>query len=455
MSRASLSLCMIVKNEADMLGDCLESIADIADQIVVVDTGSKDDTIKIAKQFNAEIHHHEWQNNFAKARNQSLQYATGDWIFWMDADERLLPESRSELIKLLKPESRALAYKVQIKNLQKDKETYIFSDGHRLFTNNKGICFNGRIHEQISPSIKEIGGTIKNSSINLLHLGYSYTGEKENRKNSRNRYLLKKMVEEEPQNAYAHYTLGQFYALNKQHQKAINHYQTALNLAQLPVDMTSSLLNMLGEEFLKIDKYQEAERYINKSLETINVQVGGYYLLYKIAEKRGQLKTAIEYLKTILKNNRKIKNNKKHISTDVVIEDYKIFHTIGNLYYKNKNYKLAYKFLDQAFKTNRKNKDCIKKLAYLSLKLERKDKLREMLKYINKFDINDTDYLKNIANHMIQKGHYEYAIGIYQRILQLIPENKLALKRMAGLYAKIGNRSKAEALVAKLQTITK
>ncbi|MCF7885860.1 MAG: glycosyltransferase family 2 protein, partial [Candidatus Marinimicrobia bacterium] len=137
---------MIVKNEAACLADCLESVADIVDQIVVVDTGSEDDTVKIAKSFNAEVYNFEWQNNFAQARNESIKHAKSDWILWMDADERLLPDSKTHLQKLLRKEKYPIAYKFQIQNLQKDKKTNLMSDGHRLFTNYKDIYFSGRIH---------------------------------------------------------------------------------------------------------------------------------------------------------------------------------------------------------------------------------------------------------------------------------------------------------------------
>ena len=453
MKRANLSLCMIVKNEADMLDDCLASVAEIADQIVVVDTGSEDNTVEIAKQYKAEVYHHKWENNFARARNQSLKYATGDWILWMDADERLRPQSKSELVELLQPPEKPVAYKVQIQNLQKDQKNYILSDGHRLFTNNKGIHFTGRIHEQISPSLKKLGGTIRDSNINFLHLGYSYTGAKEKQKNSRNRHLLKKMVREEPKNAYAHYTLGDFYALNNQHQKAISHYQTAYKLDQLPSDMTASLLNVLGEEFLEIGEYQQAENCIKKSLDIINMQVGGYYLLYKLAEQRDQTSLAIKNLKKVLHNNRQIKKNGKKLSNDVVIEENKIFHTIGNLYYQTHDFELAYEYLQKAFNENRTNNNCIRKLFYLALKFGQEYRLQDLLDQLAIFTTEDIDFLNRIATYMIKNGYYEQALNIYQRLRQLKPDDIAALKRMAGLHAKIGNWSKAESLVAKIQSI--
>jgi glycosyltransferase involved in cell wall biosynthesis len=83
---------MIVKNEEACLERCLKSVCDHVDEIIIVDTGSTDGTVEIAKSYGARIYHHPWENDFSKHRNQSLSYATGGWIFQLDADEELFPE---------------------------------------------------------------------------------------------------------------------------------------------------------------------------------------------------------------------------------------------------------------------------------------------------------------------------------------------------------------------------
>ncbi|MEJ2052223.1 MAG: glycosyltransferase family 2 protein, partial [Calditrichota bacterium] len=76
----TISACMMVKNEEEMLPNCLESIKDVVDELIVVDTGSTDKTIEIAESYGAKIYHHPWENDFSKHRNQSISYATGDWF---------------------------------------------------------------------------------------------------------------------------------------------------------------------------------------------------------------------------------------------------------------------------------------------------------------------------------------------------------------------------------------
>ena len=93
-----LSVCMIVKNEERFLGQCLASVKDIADELIVIDTGSTDRTVEIAREHGAQVGHFEWCNDFAAARNASIAAATGDWILFLDADEELSPKGRASRI---------------------------------------------------------------------------------------------------------------------------------------------------------------------------------------------------------------------------------------------------------------------------------------------------------------------------------------------------------------------
>src|SRR4030066_1633675 len=88
-SRPTISVCMIVKNEEKFLAQCLKSVKDATDEIIIVDTGSADKTVEIAQSFGAKVYHHPWRNSFSEARNHSISYAVCDWILQIDADESL------------------------------------------------------------------------------------------------------------------------------------------------------------------------------------------------------------------------------------------------------------------------------------------------------------------------------------------------------------------------------
>ncbi len=147
---------MIVKNEAHNIGACIESFADLVDEIIVTDTGSTDDTVAIAKRMGAKVFHFPWIDHFAAARNESLRHATGEWIFWMDADDRLDAENRARLRRLFAdlPDGKvAYVFKVLCppKNAG-DSGTVV--DHVRLFRNLPGLSWEHRIHEQILPALR-------------------------------------------------------------------------------------------------------------------------------------------------------------------------------------------------------------------------------------------------------------------------------------------------------------
>src|SRR5699024_10368075 len=96
----TISLCMIVKNEEDVLGRCLNSVADLVDEINIIDTGSTDRTVDIAKQYTDRVFFFEWTGKFKDARNESFKYATIDYIFYLDADDGLLEKDRKKFKKL-------------------------------------------------------------------------------------------------------------------------------------------------------------------------------------------------------------------------------------------------------------------------------------------------------------------------------------------------------------------
>ena len=124
--KIQLSLCMIVKNEEKNLGSCLDSIKDIVDEMIILDTGSSDNTVQIAKSFGAEIHNFEWCNDFSAARNESIKFARGKWILWMDADEQFDDKSKEELNSILKLSQHPMGVNITIRNLSSKNSVYFF-----------------------------------------------------------------------------------------------------------------------------------------------------------------------------------------------------------------------------------------------------------------------------------------------------------------------------------------
>jgi len=186
----TVSLCMIAKNEEAHLARCLFSVCDIVDEIIVVDTGSTDQTREIAKIFRARVYPYEWTDDFSEARNVSLEKAEGDWIFVLDADEVIGKSDRVAFRKLLtQNESKPVAYQFDTRNYCNEINVvgWIPKDGRypkeeagngwtssrkaRLFPNDCRIRFHYPVHEMIEPSLEGIEVKLEQCGIPIHHYG--------------------------------------------------------------------------------------------------------------------------------------------------------------------------------------------------------------------------------------------------------------------------------------------
>jgi tetratricopeptide (TPR) repeat protein len=166
-----LSICLIVKNEAACLGRCLSSAQEIADEIIVVDTGSTDDTVSLARSFGATVVCSVWNNDFSHARNVSLRSAAGAWLLWLDADD-VIPKKSIEIIqnlKLKKPD-RVLGFIVRNEKKGQTGSEFIQA---RMFPNRPDIFFERRIHEQMMLSALRAGLRMEQTAAVIEHHGYA------------------------------------------------------------------------------------------------------------------------------------------------------------------------------------------------------------------------------------------------------------------------------------------
>ena len=437
---------MIVKNEERFLGGCLDSIKDVADQIIVVDTGSTDKTSDIAKQYNAQIYYFDWCDDFSAARNVSLKYATGDWILWMDADERLAPESTRHLLSILSHEKMPIVYKTNIHSIWRDNSTLQLSSAFRIFNNYKGICFSGRIHEQVKLSAFSGKAEERDSNVVIHHLGYGLDSASAKRKSRRNRKLLKQMVEESPDSAYAHYTLAQHYSMNEEHGKALKHYEKSYALKQFDKSMTASLLNTMAESHIKLGNYDIAKGFCEASLKLIPIQVGGYYLSYEIANKQNEHNDAILWLKRLYQKNKEIRASKKRISTDMLIDEDKIIYTIGLKYLEFGDLKTAVTFYEKAYENNNENIKLMEEMAGMYIQLNDFSNAERFLHLLVRIK-KDPRYQDLLGIVLIRQKRFQDAITVYESMIRKDPNNDMILKRLIGLYGKIGRMSKAKEIL--------
>ncbi|HET6171004.1 MAG TPA: glycosyltransferase [Gaiellales bacterium] len=206
----TLSLCMIVKDEEQLLPACLEAARAAVDEMVIVDTGSTDATVEIAESFGAKVVHFPWNGSFADARNVSIEHATGDWILYLDADEQLAPDAAPELRSLLGKTWR------EAFNLVETNFTGGEGSGEsvahlalRVWRNRPEYRFAGRIHEQKTQSMPNyLPERFETTTVQISHYGYLKSRISAKEKSRRNIELLEAQVEEQGLNAFTALNLG-------------------------------------------------------------------------------------------------------------------------------------------------------------------------------------------------------------------------------------------------------
>ena len=276
----SISLCMIVSNEEKLLEQCLNSVKDIVDEIIVVDTGSTDKTKEIAKKFNAKIFDFKWVDDFSAARNECLKHTTKDWILMFDADEVIEKEDLKKIKNVIENAKDvagfALEQKSYINNFfegavtnksdfqsAKNYPFYISNFLVRLFKNNLGLYFKHKVHELVEDSIEEKGLRYEKSEIVIHHFG-SLKGENlvSDRVEQYSKIILNQ-IQEEPENARYNYQAARMYLGRNDLSNALKYFEKTAKINP----NYKLVFSEMAKIYLQINDKNRAIEYFKKSLK--------------------------------------------------------------------------------------------------------------------------------------------------------------------------------------------
>ena len=337
----TISLCMIVKNEDKVLDRCLNSVKNKVDEIIIVDTGSVDKTLEIAKKYTDKVYNFDWIDDFAAARNYSILQATGDYILILDGDEYF--DSEADLKKDISEQCDY--YIVTIKNLLSNNHIYSHM-AIRLFARHTGLLYKNRLHEHLDIEEREnhlVRGKL--DSI-LFHTGYKNETMEEKDKKERNFPLMLREVKENP-NGYNLFNMGKIYMGRGEYKEALKYFQKSypkstnkmyqpellnrlaetLEYLNQPIEALkiltdaveiytddTDLLNALAKSYIQQGYYKDAEKTLHQCLEIgdkgVAVTEGSgsylaYFLLSELYEKQGRIMDSYEaVLKSIQLNNK-------------------------------------------------------------------------------------------------------------------------------------------------------
>ena len=271
--RPRLSVCVIARNEERFLGQCLASVRGLADQIVVVDTGSSDRTIEIAREHGAEVFHFQWCDDFSAARNAALEHATCDWVLALDADEQLPADSHEPLRQLMQDKS-AIAWRLPITDVGREDEGCSYVP--RLFRNASALFYVGRIHEQIFSSLEvrrqQWGLENRLGNAPLRHHGYCREVVKDRDKVQRNLRLLEQAVAEMPDEPNLLMNYGLELARSGERERGVVEYFKALGImssqpaSMVVPELRETLLTQLSTQLAALRRWDDLARLLNSPL---------------------------------------------------------------------------------------------------------------------------------------------------------------------------------------------
>ncbi|MGC8490863.1 MAG: tetratricopeptide repeat-containing glycosyltransferase family 2 protein [Syntrophobacteraceae bacterium] len=272
MSQSLLSLCMIVRDEIDCLERCLDSVKEVVDEIIIVDTGSRDGTLELAKRHASRVAQITWRDDFSHARNVALDMASGDWILSLDADHYLRRESCPDLLEALRVPD-ALACRVMIRD-HHDGGYCETTPCTKLFRRLPGIRYRGRIHEQVTSALQEFvranpgWRSVTLDRVIVEHDGYMQKRSKGESKGARNLRLLTMALEEDPSDIYRRYKLAQL--LGVETDEGYRHLSFALEellaLSDCEIQELAFAYELLGNGALRSAERDEPAKSLRVSM---------------------------------------------------------------------------------------------------------------------------------------------------------------------------------------------
>ncbi len=421
-----LSVCMIVKNEEKYLRDCLKSLLPVSPEFIIVDTGSTDATKRIANEFSVKLFDMPWNNNFSYTRNYALSKATGKWIFYIDADERLSSKSIKELLHIVKSNIFAGIY-CNLQSVDKQGGRPNVMKYIRLFRAHPDIRFKGRVHEQIFGSLNEQGYSIHDSGIKLIHLGYDVPREQLEAKAERNLILLLEDFNE-IKDGYTAFQIASSYAVMQHNTKAAEYFEYCLTDASLASHYNAHANRFLAAVALEKNDVDSASRFILSALEAnpdaplVNV------IAAKVCFRKNELLPGFDFYLKGYKNNLALLQGKAVSPFDIMIDPAEL--ALQGISFSVRYQNLpALEFYLNELEISEGNSD---------------DSIKKETRILRKFFSNTT--LSSSELDFLISLFIEGKNEVYCELIARLPNKSFALDLLSGLYKKSSDSYIAEAL---------
>jgi GT2 family glycosyltransferase len=294
--RADISLCMIVRNEERTLEACLNSVEPFVREILVLDTGSTDRTVKIAKACGAVVREMRWPDSFAAARTESMRNAKGKWIIWVDADDTLPLACGETIVQSVATASEdVLGFVVPVRFLE-EQGNGTEVDHVKVFRNHPGLEWEGRIHEQILHSLRKAfpNGKLTRLNAYVLHSGYDVSESGQARKRERDEKLLNLDLEERPDHPFVLFNLGMTAHYTNAHEEAVDWLRKSLNVSGDAESHVRKAAALLVGSLKELGRAAEAKRECEGGLSRVPNDPELLFLLAGLSANEGDHAEAVK-----------------------------------------------------------------------------------------------------------------------------------------------------------------
>lgn len=421
-----ISLCMIVKNEEKNLSRCLNSIKDMIDEMIIVDTGSTDNTVEIAESFEAKVYHFQWTNSFSEARNESLKYATKEWILILDADDEFCIEDKEKFKELINNylDENCLYFFETLNYCGSfpDSNNISINLNPRLFKNNYGYIYSGAVHNQlINPQnkIKDVSYPVR-----IYHYGYLDNSIKEKDKRKRNISLLEEQLKKSPDSKYTNFNLGNEYFALDDIEKALNCYYKSYKDFNPNVGYGFILILRMVISNYNIGEYTRALEFSDIGIEYYPKFTDLYYFKALVYKALNRPTLAIKTLEKCIELGEPPSELRFIYGTGT----FKALYELGIIYTELKDYPEAFKYF---IETIRSNPNFIVTLNHITHILkEENTPIEEFKKTLESFFDNSLEADAIISNLFYNEGYYETALEYIKKceIASHISEETMILK---------------------------
>ncbi|MDR4509103.1 MAG: glycosyltransferase [Candidatus Brocadiaceae bacterium] len=442
--RPTLSACMIVKNEEKFLAQCLESVKNAVDEIIVVDTGSTDRTVEIAQSFGAKLYHHPWRNNFSEARNYSLGYATGDWILQIDADEELEQEDIPELHKTIKENPNNAVYIAIYSELRSGQSKHYFA---RLYRRGKA-CYEGIVHNQLV-----FQGRASTSEIRLYHYGYNLSEDEMVKKYKRTGDLLRKQIEENPEDIFSLANLVRNYRNERNYEKVVEIGEGVLNMKFDDDSSTKNQLQRISIDLayglLDLKQLDRAEEICKMALKANPHFLDTNYLLGNILEKKNNYEEAIKFYKNylVIKEKQKSEHDFNLLIVDTYEYEYRVYANMGACFEnlgRNDEAEVSYK---KSIEYNNKESLPYRNLTHLYLSQNKYSQAESIANIAVGLSVADKLTYLFLGKAQIMLGKREKAIDTYKQLIRKEGKDVSAYICLIDVLADTNQNEEAEKIV--------